>query len=163
MTIWHVFEWLTHPIFWFILGFILLIIEVMTVTFVLLWIGIGALLTGLVTLFSSNLALALATFVVSSTVLWVFTRPLTRRLRQRSPKVESGVYALIGKTTVAETSFDDQESGSVRLMGDVWRAKSIAGRIAAGSPVKVVRVEGVTLYVEPLNDDIASDQRIRSF
>lgn len=143
------FDWLIHPLFWFILGFMLLIIEVLTVTFVLLWIGLGALLTGLVNLFVPNIALLLAIFVVSSTLLWIYTRPLTRRLRHRSPRFESGVYALIGKTTIAETTFDEQESGSVRLMGDVWRAKSIAGRIVAGTPVKVVRVEGVTLYVEP--------------
>lgn len=143
------FDWFIHPIFWFILGFMLLIIEVMTVTFVLLWIGIGALFTGLVNLFVPNIAILLSVFVVSSTLLWIFTRPLTRRLRHRSPRVESGVYALVGKTTIAETTFDEQESGSVRLMGDVWRAKSIAGRIAAGTPVKVVRIEGVTLYVEP--------------
>ncbi|MBE3596248.1 MAG: NfeD family protein [Hydrogenibacillus sp.] len=145
----HFLALFTQPLFWFGLGFALLIVEVLTVTFILLWIGLGALAAGITALITPNPEIPLIVFITVSVILWIFTRPLTRRARRASARLESGVYALIGKNGLARTALDDSARGEVQIGGEIWAAKSEGGRIAAGSTVRIVRVEGVTLIVEP--------------
>ncbi|MBE3562351.1 MAG: NfeD family protein [Hydrogenibacillus schlegelii] len=144
-----VFGGLGDPLVWFALAFGLFIIEALTVTFVLVWIGLGALAAGIVTLFRPETAVALAVFVLVSTVLWWGTRPFSERMRRRSRSLASGVYALVGRRGWTLSALDATVRGEVKIDGEIWSARSESSPIAAGRPVRVVAVEGVTLIVEP--------------
>jgi membrane-bound serine protease (ClpP class) len=71
-------------------------------------------------------------------------------LKSRSWKQTTGKEQLIGSEGETTQAIGAAESprGMVRVHGELWRAA--AGQmISAGTRVRVIRVEGLTLYVEP--------------
>lgn len=76
-------------------------------------------------------------------MLWVMTRFIG--LRRRPPR--TGQEELVGSEARVLEDFTGQ--GHVRLMGERWRARSIAP-LARGQAVRVTAVDGLTLEVEPL-------------
>jgi membrane protein implicated in regulation of membrane protease activity len=58
-----------------------------------------------------------------------------------------GVETLVGRRGVAVGELSPE--GQVKVDGEIWRARSDAGRCAAGTPVVVRSVEGLTLVVDP--------------
>ncbi len=68
-------------------------------------------------------------------------------LRYRTLPVASGAEALLGTVGVARS--DLSPTGVVRAGDDEWTAVSVRGPIGRGSQVRVVRVDGVRLIVEP--------------
>jgi membrane-bound serine protease (ClpP class) len=70
-------------------------------------------------------------------------------LRSRRWKTATGKEELLGAHGVAESTLSAGAEGMIRVHGELWRAIS-SQPVSAGKPVKVVRVEGLTLSVEPL-------------
>ena len=64
----------------------------------------------------------------------------------RSPVV-TGVQGMIGENAEVFQSFTG--IGRVRYRGELWNARSNT-ELRAGQPVRIVKVEGLTLWVEPL-------------
>ena len=60
----------------------------------------------------------------------------------------TGVDGMIGVGGRTRDVVGPDESGNVDIHGEIWRAQS-AGRIAAGQPVRILAVDGLTLTVEP--------------
>jgi membrane-bound ClpP family serine protease len=73
--------------------------------------------------------------------------------RRRGPNEDA--FGAGGVTTVAAgtrgvTTTELAPSGVVRVVSEEWTAKSADGRrVADGTPVRVVRQDGLTLIVEP--------------
>ncbi|HZQ14846.1 MAG TPA: nodulation protein NfeD [Pseudolabrys sp.] len=67
-------------------------------------------------------------------------------LRSRKRPVVTGKEALLGAE--GETVSWRQEEGSVRVLGEIWRARA-AQPLAPGSRIKVVNRDGLVLIVEP--------------
>ena len=67
--------------------------------------------------------------------------------RYRTLPVVSGAESLVGALGVAKS--DLSPTGIVRAADDEWTAASALGPIGRGSQVRVVRVDGVRLIVEP--------------
>jgi hypothetical protein len=63
--------------------------------------------------------------------------------------------ALVGRESIANTDIHPLDGGIVKLGGDIWAAKTVddCNVIAKGSKVRVVRVEGVSLIVEGVNEE----------
>jgi len=61
--------------------------------------------------------------------------------------VQTGSEALIGAAAEVVSALDPE--GTVRLRGEVWTARTKGDPIAADTPVRVARVDGVVLVVEP--------------
>jgi hypothetical protein len=63
--------------------------------------------------------------------------------------------ALIGKEAFATKDIDSTNGGIVKLGGELWLAKPVdcCSVIKEGSKVSVVRVEGVSLIVEGVNEE----------
>jgi membrane-bound serine protease (ClpP class) len=64
----------------------------------------------------------------------------------RAPVV-TGTQGMIGAS--AEVLNDFTGKGRVRYGGELWNARSERA-LRAGEPARIVRVEGLTLWVEPL-------------
>jgi membrane-bound serine protease (ClpP class) len=64
----------------------------------------------------------------------------------RNKRNLTGSESLVGELGVAVSPLTP--TGEVRVKGIIWRAKSVAGHIGKGDPVKVKEVEGLTLVVE---------------
>jgi len=69
---------------------------------------------------------------------------------QRRPTV-TGASALVGQVARVRTALVPHEPGLVDLHGEIWRALSLVA-VPPGHPVRVLRVDGLTLSVEPTDD-----------
>ena len=76
-----------------------------------------------------------------------FMTVMTMLVRQRRQPVVTGHEEMVGSIGEATDAFD--ESGHVRVHGELWRAQSSAP-IAKGERVRVRALEGLTLLIEPL-------------
>jgi membrane-bound serine protease (ClpP class) len=79
-------------------------------------------------------------------VLAVFLMRLV--LRSRTWKTTTGKEELIGAHGIVMSALQAGTEGMIRVHGELWRARS-AQPVGEGKPVKILRVEGLTLYVEP--------------
>jgi hypothetical protein len=65
----------------------------------------------------------------------------------------TNIDALIGKEAAAKTDIDPLDGGVVKLLGEIWLARSEDEKvISEGSKVRVIRVEGVSLIVEGVDE-----------
>jgi membrane-bound serine protease (ClpP class) len=71
----------------------------------------------------------------------LFWRRFLRRYR-----VRTGTEALVGSPARVVEACDP--SGRVRFRGELWKARSEVP-LAAGEPVRIAGIEGLTLRVEP--------------
>lgn len=133
---------------WLVAGVALCVLELFTLAFVLGMIGAGALAAALAAVLGANVPVQILAFTVSSGGLLVFARPAVQRALNRGPWAETDARALTGSTAVVVQRVSD-DSGQVRLNGELWRARPYAGTgpVEAGRPVSVAQVDGATLLV----------------
>ncbi len=118
--------------------------------------GLLAMITGSILLFSTaNASLPwLAIFGASFGTAAVFIFLVQAAWRSRLRPVVTGKEALIGKVGEARTEL--RPEGSVWVYGSLWHAVSLDGFIGQGEKVRVMRVEGLTLYVVPAAERLAA-------
>ena len=136
---------------WIVGGIVLVLAELVIPSFFIVWFGLGALLTGLLTLaFGLSVTAQLATWTLASlamVVLWfrVFKQSF---VKTRVGTADGEVIGEIGLLVSAVAPF---ERGKVRFQRPVlgseeWVCLADAA-IAAGERVKVMAVEGSFLKV----------------
>ena len=136
---------------WLIASGIFFICEIITVGFLVFWLGVGALIAMLVSFFTSNIIIQMSVFVVSSGLLIFATRPLVNKISKKDV-VPTNVYSLIGKKAVVTEDIDwVTGKGQIKFEGEIWSAKSKEQiNIPAGSEVKIVKNESLVLTVEKI-------------
>ena len=141
-------------VLWSILGAILIVAEVFTSGFVLLWFGIGALAAAFAGLLGiDSLAIQFTIFAVVSISLTAASRTIFLNYFSREKtgqSLRSGVDALPGKIgTVVSSSRGALQEGAVKVFGSTWTAYPAAGEapLEAGERVCVESVEGASIYV----------------
>jgi len=114
--------------------------------------GVVAMLLGALFLIRSpltaggvSLGVALAV-TVPFAALTIFLMRLV--LRSRKWKPAAGAEELVGSSGIVVSRLQAGREGMVRIHGELWSAVS-AHEIAEGMPVRVLRVEGLKLHVEP--------------
>ena len=138
---------------WFIIGFALLIIELVTGTTYILWPAAAALLMGVI-LFAVPMGwqAQLLLFAVLSVVFLFlgdrFIRPKMNKPTD-APDLNKRSAQLIGERVKAIRTFDSGR-GRVKLGDTEWSARTESANPQGGDELKVVRVDGTTLVVEPL-------------
>ena len=136
---------------WLIASGLFFICEIITVGFLVFWLGVGALIAMLVSFFTSNIIVQMSVFVISSGLLIFATRPLVNKISKKDV-VPTNVYSLIGKKAVVTEDIDwVTGKGQIKFEGEIWSAKSKEQiNIPAGSEVEIVSIEGVKAFVKPL-------------
>ena len=76
-------------------------------------------------------------------------------LRSRSWKTVTGKEELIGSQGVAVAPLSAGQEGMIRVHGELWRAES-SRPVQEGETVRILRVEGLKLYVEPADVAVSS-------
>ncbi len=125
--------------------------EAATVGLVSIWFAAGALAALLSTFFTSNIWLQIFLFLLVSTITLALVRPLTKKYL--TPKqVATNADRVIGREAVVTEAIDDlNATGVVRVAGIEWTARSGTDiTIPVGATVKVLRIDGVKLIVEPV-------------
>ncbi len=141
-------------IFWAILGAVLVVAEVFTTGFVLLWFGVGALAAGLAGLLGvHSIILQFLIFAIVSISLTAASRTIFVNYFSREKSggdLKSGVESLPGKIgTVVSSSRGSMHEGAVKVFGSTWTAYPAEGEepLEAGDRVEVTRVQGASIYV----------------
>lgn len=134
---------------WLVAGIGLLLVEVFTLSVVLGLLGVAALVTAAVAFLGVGAVGQAVAFAGASTALLVFARaPVQRMLTKGDDGRSTDARMLTGSTAVVVERVTD-DSGQVRLNGELWRARPFAGTgpVEVGRHVSVARVEGATLLV----------------
>lgn len=138
-------------LFWWIAGVIFLVLELFTLSFVLVYFGIGAIVAAVAGMLGVPLWGQTAIFVVVSLALLFTTRPYLLRFIQRTPYRPSNVETLSGKTGIVTIPvFNDASTGQVRIGTEFWTARTpddLNQALPSGTRVRVLGVEGVTARV----------------
>lgn len=134
---------------WIVVGLVLIGGELMAPGVFLIWLGLAALLTGLlVGLLNLGWQASALVFAALAIASVIGGRLLTRR-RSDEPDLAQGLNdrgrQLIGKVFRLEATMVGGE-GRVRVGDSSWRVTG--PELLAGAEVRVVRVEGATLVVE---------------
>lgn len=147
-------------IVWTILGVVLIVAEVFTPGFVLLWFGVGALAAALAGLIGiTSLPLQFLIFALVSVALTAASRTIFVNYfsRERTGSdLKTGVDALPGKVgTVVSSSQGALNEGAVKVYGSTWTAFPAEGEepLEAGERVTVERVQGSSIYVRRIEQD----------
>ncbi|HEX8424489.1 MAG TPA: NfeD family protein [Pyrinomonadaceae bacterium] len=140
-------------ILWVILGVILIIAEIFTPGFVLLWFGVGAIAAALAALVGVGYPFQFLIFFIVSIALTaasrtIFTKYLVREAEGGGYK--SGAESLPGQVgTVVAASQGALSEGAVKVYGSTWTAYPAEGEapLEAGARVVVESVRGASIYV----------------
>lgn len=113
----------------------------------LLFLGLAAVVVGLAAGSGlTSLAVQLALFAALA-VSAFFVR---RRLSSTGEAETVGSDSLVGEIGTAATEIRPGKPGHAEFRGSRWPARAAAEhRIEAGSRVRVTRMQGITLFVEP--------------
>jgi membrane protein implicated in regulation of membrane protease activity len=131
---------------WLAVAAVFLIIEIGTPSLLFACFVVGAICSAITAFLTDSILIQIGIFAGFSIVLIPLTRPLARKITKPSPQ-KSNVDALVGRPGIVTKSIDpDQDSGQVRVDGQVWQA--VAGdKIGEGKKIRVDDVRGVRLSV----------------
>ncbi len=137
---------------WLIIAGICLIIEIMTVGFLIFWFSVGALLTMIVSFFTDNLIIQTSVFVLSSTILIFATKPFVQKFVNKKEGIKTNVYSTVGKTGIVTKDINSIEScGQIKVEGEVWSAMGFNDmNIPQGTEVEIKEIKGVKAIVTPI-------------
>ena len=126
------------------------IAEAATAGLVSIWFVAGAVAALVATELGAALWLQFATFLVVSILALTATRPLARKMLDKTIVPTNADRVLHHEAKVTETVDNENATGAVYIDGKTWTARSDSGEIIEkGKMAKIVRMEGVKLYVRP--------------
>lgn len=137
---------------WLIIAGVCLVIEIMTVGFLIFWFAIGALFAMIVSLFTDNLIIQTSVFVISSGIMIFATKPFVKKFVNTKNTIQTNVYSTIGKIGIVTKDIDSIHSlGQVKVDGEVWSAVGIDDmNIPQGTEVEIKEIKGVKAIVSPI-------------
>ena len=119
---------------WLILAGVFLIIEIMTVGFLIFWLSIGSLFAMITSLFTDNIVIQTTVFVISSTILIFVTKPFVKKFGQVQNPISTNFYSINGEIWSATC----EDSSSVIPMGTKVKVLEIKGVKAIVAPIQIV-------------------------
>jgi membrane protein implicated in regulation of membrane protease activity len=134
---------------WAIVGVLLLIVELLTISFFSMFFGIGALATALLTYLNitEGITSQVLVFVLISLASIVLFRKQLRELFNRKGEV---YQEMINERAKVSMTIPPKGEGKVFYRGADWIAENLHHEtIEAGSQVIIKKVDGIRLLVEP--------------
>jgi len=136
----------------FIMGIVMLILEVTVTSYGLLAIGgVTAMLLGSLFLFNQDFpyyqlswSVMLPTVALALGFTFLVVNFGVRALRRQTP---TGSEGMIGRIGSAKTNLTPK--GQIFVQGEIWDAVSSAP-VTEGQSVQITRIDGLTVYVNPL-------------
>jgi membrane protein implicated in regulation of membrane protease activity len=144
-------------IVWTVLGVILIIAEIFTPGFVLLWFGVGALAAAAGSFIGLGFGLQFLIFLLVSVALTAASRTIFVNyfVRPGEPGgLKMGAESLPGQVgTVVTSSQGSLQEGAVKVFGSTWTAFPAEGEppLEAGDRVVVESLRGASIYVRRLD------------
>lgn len=132
--------------FWFISFVFLLILEIITINLVSIWFAIGAVFAFFLSLFTDQVILQIALFIVMSGITLFITKPFMKKIRYHE-KIATNADRIIGKTGYVVKPICKHSPGQVKVMGTLWTAVSDRD-ILENEEVMVEKIDGVKIQVK---------------
>ena len=134
---------------WLVVLIVLVIGEVLTVGLTFIWFAVGA-LGGLITaVLGGAIWLQVVVFLILSALSLALVRPLASRFLKTSRTPTNADRVIGAIATVIQEIDNVSGQGQVNVSGQIWSARSEHGVvIPQGTEVRVLRIEGVKVYVE---------------
>lgn len=143
---------------WLIIAGLFFVCEIITVGFLIFWLGIGALIAMIVSLFTSNIIIQTTVFVISSSLLILTTKPFVKKFVDVKP-TNTNAFSIIGKKALVIKNIDPVHStGQIKINGEVWSAESENSEIIPeGSEVEILNIKGVKTIVKEIKSPVNID------
>ncbi len=132
------------------------VLEAVTVGLTGVWFAAGALCALIASLLGAPLPLQIGLFIVVSILCLLAVRPLARKHLNNRVQATNADRVIGQQARVTQEIDNLQGSGAVAVDGKVWTARSDSGStIPEGSLVRVLRIEGVKLFVELIKEEVS--------
>jgi membrane protein implicated in regulation of membrane protease activity len=132
---------------WLAASVVLAVVELLSMDFVLLMFGFGALAAAAAAVLGAPLWLAVAVFAVVSVALLFLLRPALLHRLHSGPTLATGFSNLVGKPALVLQSVGSRD-GRVRIGSEEWSARTADDHpIGAGVEAVVVAIDGATAVV----------------
>lgn len=140
--------------FYFLIGIILLVTEVFTLTFYILPIGLAVILTGVFGFFSDSIFLHGLFFIIVNFIL-MYAVSRWRKSKFLKPQDSHFHVGIVGQTGIVVEEFQSYlKPGKVKVFSDVWdlycepHHEQEIQKLKIGDSVKVTGVEGNKVIVK---------------
>ena len=142
---------LIDSIVWLVLLIVFAVGEAVTVGLTSIWFAAGALGALSTSTLTENLLIQIIVFLALSLVTLLLVRPLARKYFIPR-RVATNADRILGQEGIVTEDIDNLEAkGQVKVSGTVWSARSQRDEvpIPAGTRVRILRIEGVKVFVAP--------------
>jgi len=148
-------------VLFFVLGAALIVAELKTNVGALALGGAVCIVVGSLLLFPSSrwllyweTAREIQIWLVGTAIVTaaIFSFVVYKVAETKKLKPRTGAEALLGARGIA--AMDLKPKGQVRVLGEFWQAVTLDRPICKGEVVEVVRKEGLTLFVKPVNEKV---------
>lgn len=134
-------------VIWLIVVGVLLVAEIVSLTFYMLWLALGALVAMITALIAPTMfVLQVIVGVIVAVLLTIFTKPITSRFRA-SRGYNDTVDLLIGKKGIIIEPIEPGQNGIVKVENELWSATA-SEVFARHDEVIVLRRGNTILEVE---------------
>ena len=137
---------------WFIIGFVLFILEFVVPGLILFFFGVGAWVVAILLLFVDiSINLQIIIFVVSSVLTIFLLRSWMKRIlygKDRSTELLEDEF--LGKVAIAKTAISPGKNGDVYFKGTNWQAAS-EDYISPEENVRIIGNDSIILIVQSIN------------
>ena len=136
---------------WIGLMIVFAVVEAATVNMVSIWFVGGSLVALIAQLLGASVWVQILVFLFAAAVLLACLRPFARKFVTPRQTATNADMALGREAYLTETVDNLRGTGALRLDGKEWTVRSMdTSVLPEGTLVKVVKLEGVKLYVEPV-------------
>ena len=99
---------------------------------------------------TDNILIQALVFIITSTLLLIFTKPLVDKFIKIPKEVKTNAYSIIGKKGIVISKINNIEGvGQIKIDGEVWSAKSATDEdIPENTEVEIVEIDGVKAVVK---------------
>jgi membrane protein implicated in regulation of membrane protease activity len=139
---------------WIAMAAVLLIAEIFTAGFFLIWFSIGAAGAGILAMLGVGTTAQLIVFILLSGILFVFGRRFAERVTAKQPP-GIGADRFIGLNGYVIEEIDNVAGkGRVKAGPDEWRAMSENGeKIGVNTIIEIIKVDGTKAIVKPVKKE----------
>lgn len=144
---------------WFAAGGLLALLETIIPGGVVVFLGIAAVLVGLVRLLGwwQDLVPSFTAFFILSIALLILFRKVVTKFVQgetsyQSPDEDAAAFGTV--VDITDTVSEGHSHGRIHFHGTTWPATCLSGSILQGHKARIVSRDNLIWIVEPLEEDI---------
>lgn len=135
--------------FWLILIIILAVLEMLTVSLVSIWFVLSGIIAMVSSLFTDNILIQVALFVVFGLIFMLLTKKITKKIIPTQTK--TNIDRIIGMEGIVTEKITKNHPGEVKVDGKTWTAIANS-TIDKGTPVKILEINSTKLTVKRMEE-----------